>query len=274
MRRAFTAASLGRWHTVLAAFLAAAAALAALSRPLGMEWLLTAGLVVAAAGAVTSVGIVVWKARKEAAGDRAELRRLLKVEIKPVSAVDPLTIGVDLAVSARQSDSGLPPYVPRRVDQVLSDAIVAALNGSGAWLVVMEGESKIGKSRTLFEALRAHPGANRLHLVAPEYRYAPRSILLPHETVAISGAQVLWLDDLELFLNQGVTLKTLREWQAGERARIVVQPSEAKASPIRKPAPRQENRIAPLTKYSTPPTLAEFRWSRQVPTKSPACRKV
>jgi hypothetical protein len=32
---------------------------------------------------------------------------------------------------------------------------------------------------------------------------------------------VVWLDDLEPFLNQGVTLQTLREWHAGRPGRIV-----------------------------------------------------
>jgi hypothetical protein len=246
MRRALTAASLDRSHTVLAAFLAAAVALAALSLP---PWGGVAADGVSSSGRSRSrcqPGVVVWKAQKEAASDRTELRRLLKDDIKPVSAVDPLTIGIDPAVSARPSDSGLPPYVPRQIDQVLSDAIVAALNGSVAWLVVIEGESKIGKSRTLFEALRAYPGANRLLLVAPNYRHAPRSILLPHEIVAISSPQVLWLDDLELFLNQGVTLNVMREWQAGRRGRIVVGTFGGKSivDPKTGTAPRQLNSVA------------------------------
>ena len=43
---------------------------------------------------------------------------------------------------------------------------------------------------------------------------------------------MLWLDDLEPFLNQGVTLQTLREWQAGRPGRIVAATYGGKGSEL------------------------------------------
>lgn len=41
---------------------------------------------------------------------------------------------------------------------------------------------------------------------------------------------MLWLDDLEPFLNQGITLQTLREWHAGGPGRIVAATYDGKGS--------------------------------------------
>ena len=43
---------------------------------------------------------------------------------------------------------------------------------------------------------------------------------------------MLWLDDLELFLNQGVTLRTLREWRSGGPGRIIAATHGGKGSEL------------------------------------------
>jgi tetratricopeptide (TPR) repeat protein len=78
------------------------------------------------------------------------------------------------------------------------------------------------KSRSLFEALAycAHDG--ELEFVAPVDAAALRSLLTPGQGLGRrAGRAVLWLDDLEPFLNEGVTLAILREWHAGGCGRIV-----------------------------------------------------
>jgi len=58
----------------------------------------------------------------------------------------------------------------------------------------------------------------------------------------------LWLDDLELFLNEDVTLAILREWHAGVRGRIIAATYGGKGS----------ERIAGSTRDGPPP----LRWTR------------
>ena len=106
------------------------------------------------------------------------------------------------------------------VDAELREAIEAALTGRGHWLVVVEGPSKVGKSRTLFEALRrcaSHRDDTRYSWSLRCTADALRSLLEPGPPAIASRPEhaVLWLDDLEPFLNQGVTFQTLREWRSG-----------------------------------------------------------
>ena len=118
--------------------------------------------------------------------------------------------------------AGVPEYVPREIDHELRAALAAAFDGSGAWLVVVEGPSKVGKSRTLFEALTRCASGLRVDLVAPVDATAMRKLLAPGDSSQPTTSEVLWLDDLEPFLNDGVTLAMLREWRDAGSERIVV----------------------------------------------------
>ena len=61
-----------------------------------------------------------------------------------------------------------------------------------------------------------------LQLVAPVSGDALRALLSPGQDLRLGRKQVvLWLDDLEPFLNQGVTLQNLRQWHDGQVGRIV-----------------------------------------------------
>ena len=231
-------ATLGGWSrrdTVLASFLAAALALAALSVPFHIGWLGPAGLIVAAVVGVARLVMSGARARLEGRREQAELDRRLRVPLAPVSHVDPTQIGVDPAAQDALPGATLPDYLDRDVDAELRAAIAAALAGRGKWLVVVEGPSKVGKSRTLFEALRSYAVAENipLSLVAPVHGDALRSLLDPaHAIVAPPKYAVLWLDDLEPFLNQGVTLQTLREWRLDRSGWIVVATFGGKGSEL------------------------------------------
>ena len=218
--------TLGAWarrEAVLVSFLLAAAAIAALAGPLGAAWLGIAGVGVAAVGALTRVVIAVQRTRLESARERAVSAHRFRVLPAPISEIDPTLIGVDPAAQTILAGGVVPEYIGRAVDGELRKAVQAALGGSGSWLVVVVGASKVGKSRTLFHALRWSPPAGELEFIAPVDGAALRSFLTPGEGVGrrLVARTVLWLDDLEPFLDQGVTLQMLREWHAGAPGRIV-----------------------------------------------------
>ena len=229
-------ATLGGWNrrkSVLAACLAAAAALAALAVPLKLPWLGVAGLVVAAVGAMASLVISTEQARLEGKRERAELDRRVKVPVAPITEIDPTQIGVDPAATQTMLGGTVPEYVGREIDAELGKAIEAALTGAGSWMLVVDGPSKVGKSRTLFEALSQCSVAERLQLVAPVHGEALRSLLDPGQPMATRPEYaVLWLDDLEPFLSQGVTLQTLREWRASRPGWIVAATYGGKGSEL------------------------------------------
>jgi tetratricopeptide (TPR) repeat protein len=228
-------ATLGGWNrrkTVLAACLATAAALAALAVPLKLPWLGVAGLVVAAVGAVASLVIITVQARLESKRERAELDRRVKVPVAPITEIDPIQIGVDPAATQTLLGGAVPEYVGREVDAELRTEIEAALTGD-RWMLVVVGASKVGKSRSLFEGLSACSAAQRLQLVAPVDGDALRSLLDPGQPMATRPEYaVLWLDDLEPFLAQGVTWQTLREWQSRRPGWIVAATYGGKGSEL------------------------------------------
>lgn len=211
-----------RREAVLVSALAAGVAIAALAAPLGVGWLTIAGAIVAAAGALARLGVAVRRTQLEGERERIELGRLLRIDVAPIGEVDPTLIGIDRAEQTILPGGAVPDYVQRAADDQLQEAVAAALDGSGRWMIVVEGPSKVGKSRSLFQALREAAQASPLQLVAPMTAEALRSLLTPGQGLRVaSGAAVLWLDDLEPFLNQGTTLHTLREWHAAGPARIV-----------------------------------------------------
>ncbi len=228
--------TLGAWtrrEAVLVSWLTAAAALAGLSVPLGVPWLAVAGGIAAAVGGLVRLVIGEQRVRLEGRRERAEWARWLRVPVAPIGGVDPTLIGVDPAAQTVLAGDVLPEYVEREVDATLRDAVAAALDGRGRWLVVVVGGSKVGKSRALFEALLQCARAGELELVAPVDGDALRSLLNPGQSPRAGAAHaVLWLDDLEPFLNQGVTLQTLREWQTSGPGRIVTATYGGKGSEL------------------------------------------
>lgn len=180
---------------------------------LGVPWLLVVALVIASVGGASRIAVTIGQGRLERAQEQAELAQRVHVPIGAVSDVDPTEIGVDPAAQIVLAGGTMPDYVGRTVDEALSRAIDGALTGSDRWLIVVTGPSKVGKSRSLFEALRRHPDSGQMALVAPTSGDSLRSLLMPGSASRIEGLRaILWLDDLEPFVAQGVTLETLRKW--------------------------------------------------------------
>jgi tetratricopeptide (TPR) repeat protein len=154
-------------------------------------------------------------AEEEAERERAELDRRVRVPVAAIGQIDATRIGVDAAAQTIVRGGALPEYVARDADEQLRTALAAALDGGERYVVVAVGSSKVGKSRTLLEALKWCGEDREVVLVAPRDGDALRSLLTPGQLPRLRGARaVLWLDDLEPFVNQRVTLHTLREWHA------------------------------------------------------------
>jgi len=213
---------LGR-KPVLAAFFAFMTALAAVIEARDGSRLLVAAVVVAA---LAAFGLLVVTLRREALQSRREqlaASRRLRVSVGRVGGVDPVAIGVDAASQTVLPGREAPEYVPRAVDNALSCAIGAAVEGKGNWLVVGMGRSKVGKSRALYEALRRHDARQALELVAPVDQDALLELLVPGGMEPTAGVvRVLWIDDLEPFVGAGMTVRTLEEWRSAVPGGIVV----------------------------------------------------
>jgi tetratricopeptide (TPR) repeat protein len=141
----------------------------------------------------------------EVAREAAALDRRFRVQPALVPSIRPTDIGVDPAA-----------YLPRDIDELVVEALGRALNSSSPWLVVVCGPSKMGKSRTLFEALRwTSENHEELLLIAPTDGEAARSLLAPGQFPDVGSSRpVVWLDDLEVFVAEGVGLDILRELNA------------------------------------------------------------
>jgi tetratricopeptide (TPR) repeat protein len=126
---------------------------------------------------------------------------------------DPVTIGVHPA--APLNGSLVPPYVPRDCDGVIRDAL------RGCGFVMLVGDAAAGKSRTMFEAMRAVlPGHV---LIAPDPD-RPADAAPAVIQARVERSCVLWLDNLQAFLAGGaITRKDIAEVLAGPgRHRVVL----------------------------------------------------
>jgi tetratricopeptide (TPR) repeat protein len=126
---------------------------------------------------------------------------------------DPRGLGVHGAIAVPGSVADLPAYVLRDVDDDLR-AIVRDGSAKGCFLLVV-GKSSVGKSRSLFEALRAivpdwvlvHPADTG------ELRQLSRSPL---------ARSVVWLDELQKYLAGGLTAGDLRAIRRDSYPAIIV----------------------------------------------------
>ncbi|MGC9961610.1 MAG: hypothetical protein ABSE47_06865 [Acidimicrobiales bacterium] len=142
--------------------------------------------------------------------------------IVPVEDVDPFQIGVFRSVSAEResSDQTAPPYIRRRrVDDSLQRAFAESSLRQTRRLVVLRGDPKAGKTRTLWEAVKKLEGRKLLALAPPaqvgedEPAYAPLSTLLGLERPVSDGKGrdlVVWIDDAQNHLQRGLTRDNLR----------------------------------------------------------------
>ncbi|HXF30283.1 MAG TPA: tetratricopeptide repeat protein [Solirubrobacterales bacterium] len=203
-----------RRGTILASTLGLAAAIGAVGVFLSARWLVGVGVFVALLGAVFRVAGELEAQDRQAAVDRQERDGRTRIPIAGIREVDPTQVGIDRAPPQEILAGGeIPTYLPRGVDGQLDAAIRGALDGTGRWAVIAVGKSKVGKSRALFEALRRQAAETDLELIAPVDYSALKAMLVPGEAPKVSShGSILWLDDLEPFVDQGMTMQTLEQW--------------------------------------------------------------
>jgi hypothetical protein len=119
-----------------------------------------------------------------------------------VREVRPRLLGVHASSQIDPAATDLPAYMPRDLDADLRTAIIAAAEQGG--FVLLVGESSVGKSRALFEAVRA---------VLPDWwlihpRHADMVRLL---AAAPTQRTVVWLDQLQRYLDDGLPVGVVRE---------------------------------------------------------------
>jgi tetratricopeptide (TPR) repeat protein len=142
---------------------------------------------------------------------RTAIQAAVRVEIGPVAHLSPEEVGVDpvdpeVLGKATHVEGQQLNYAQRDIDRKLREHVANARHGRGPALVCVHGPSKAGKSRTMFEALRAE--MPQAALVAPaDARESVQTILdqgvLVEAADRHDGLVVLWLDDLEGFVRIG-----------------------------------------------------------------------
>ena len=134
-----------------------------------------------------------------AAGAKAGVAQLLRIPPALVGDIDPYEIGVSRSsiAEAMSGDQLRPPYVGRSVDDCLDAAI------SKRRIALLIGDSKSGKSRSAYEAIRrCCPDATLLVAGSPNANSnVVRELLARDRHRSVPGkSYVLWFDDVLPFL--------------------------------------------------------------------------
>lgn len=188
------------------------AALTALGKLPGVPgWSATGVATIAAAALSQSVQARLrWRIERAPAAASAlrnGFRLTPRGRVPRVGDIDPLALGVHPGTDGR-----LPPYVERDLDRELDELL------SGGGLVVIEGQSAAGKTRTAAEAMRRALGGRAL--LVPQTGAALRSLVESGKRI---GNAVIWLDDLQWFLVPGgVDAQLVRRICAPDRSDVVL----------------------------------------------------
>jgi hypothetical protein len=207
------------WSAGVSAAAAALAGLLATSKTPLVRYLFVFCVVVAVIAFVILLvvgfqGVALWwwarRRRLKAAAASATVEPLLGRPVRDLK--DPLDLEVHPAIDAGAQTVSLPvlpTYIPRPHDRRLLDAMRRAQNSSA--MVVLIGGSSTGKSRALWEALRALPG-DGWRLWHPIYPGRPDAVLDGFSKGHISPRTVVWLNETQLYLN------TPADYLLGEQA--------------------------------------------------------
>jgi TPR repeat protein len=225
-----TATAIGQTAKLTAAGFAVLAAVGGLVKAAGgPTWLAIVVPAVGVLGAVIALALGVAEVRTHRREARAELWRDGRSP-RPVNVAlaDDGMYGVGVETEAREAlavaqlTGTHAPYVERDVDGVLRDRLVAASTSHRASLIVLEGPSAAGKSRTALEALRAvaqlsDGGFADAVLVEPRDARALATLGSgpPPRELRAPVPCVVWLDDIERFVtagSEGLNVGTVAEW--------------------------------------------------------------
>ena len=130
-----------------------------------------------------------------------------------VSAVNPRNLGVHAAISLEEETQGLPAYVPRDIDSELQATLRDGLEQATFALLV--GRPSAGKTRCAYEAvLAALPDWWLLH---PADTQETRAF-----TSAITPRTVVWLDEIQNYLADGVPAAAIEALLRSGKPAIVI----------------------------------------------------
>jgi hypothetical protein len=203
--------------------------------------LIAAGVVVAAGAAISAISGQVKGITDRQQQQQRLLEQISRVPIQPIAEIDPFAIGVFWSILADQTQlhkpaadaNGrvAPPYVPRDVDEPLRASLEEASLARSGRLVVLRGDPKSGKSRSLWQAVRGLPGRNLLAIEKPDSSADKGDALFaPLATLAeldrpVSRSQgrdlVIWIDDAHEHLYHGLTRDVLRRLAAIYPASVI-----------------------------------------------------
>jgi tetratricopeptide (TPR) repeat protein len=148
--------------------------------------------VIAAAFAIADA-FLAWKGSQ--AAKASELKELLSGIACRAGEARAAEYGVDAAVLPEGQEWH---YIQRDFECELRDAIRAALSKTGPPLVMLSGETKSGKTRAAFQALRWDE-LKQAWLVVPRDGARVETLLRPGTLPAHWTPLVVWLDDLERY---------------------------------------------------------------------------
>jgi|GEM_PF-2468074 len=192
-------ARLRRWQAAVAAWVAIFAPLSVLAVILGD---LTLRVTVAALGLIGAMAVASLRTLDQMAQRRLELERFFTIPVGPLHAADAYKLGVEREADEAITALGGWQYVPRRCDDDLRVALAEALKADRPRMIVLEGSSTVGKSRTLFQVAKEVAAAATV--VAPSGRAQLIALLTKEESLPhrCHPPIILWLDDLERFVGR------------------------------------------------------------------------
>lgn len=148
---------------------------------------------VIAAGFSVADALLAWRGSQ--AAEAGELRALLSGKACRAGEARATEYGVDVAVLPEGQEW---QYVHRDFERELCEAIRAALSSEGPPLVMLSGETKSGKTRAAFQALRVDE-LQDAWLVVPRDGARVETLLWPGALPTHWRPLIVWLDDLERY---------------------------------------------------------------------------
>jgi tetratricopeptide (TPR) repeat protein len=149
----------------------------------------------AAIAAIFAIADTFLAWRGSQAAQAGELRALLASEACRVGEARATEYGVDVAALPEGQEWH---YIRRDFEGELREAIKGALAKSGPPLVMLSGQTKSGKTRAAFQALRGDE-LDHAWLVVPRDGARMRALLRPGNLPTHWTPLIVWLDDLERY---------------------------------------------------------------------------
>ncbi len=127
---------------------------------------------------------------------------------------DPRDLGVHAAIRVDGAPGELPTYVPRDIDERLRSTIRDGVAGRGTFVLLL-GDSSVGKTRCAYEAVTAELGDWWLF-------HPGDASALDDFAGAATPRTVVWLDEIQQYLDGGLTAATVRSLRNARGPVVVV----------------------------------------------------